>query len=153
MNFVRFSISYFCGLNGSIEQYEWFKRLNDRQVNELIGLIDDWLIIGTEPIDSNVWLDRERWTNVDFVTIFVSGTVNVTDPAVIVLIISMLSMCALNIKWFFFPNSYFNLRYPQSTLSLLQYRQKTHCWHSQIWEEILRTPYGCTFDSQFSEII
>ena len=75
MNFVRFSISYFCGLNGSIEQYEWFKRLNDRQVNELIGLIDDWLIIDTEPIDSNVWLDRERWTNVDFVTIFVSGTV------------------------------------------------------------------------------
>ena len=74
MNFVRFSISYFCGMNGSIKQYEWFKRLNDRQVNELIGLIDDWLIIDTEPIDSNVWLDRERWTNVDFVTIFVSIT-------------------------------------------------------------------------------
>ena len=71
MNFVRFSISYFCGMNGSIKQYEWFKRLNDRQVNELIGLIDDWLIIDTEPIDSNVWLDRERWTNIDFVMIFV----------------------------------------------------------------------------------
>ena len=64
-------------MNGSIKQYEWFKRLNDRQVNEVIGLIDDWLIIDTEPIDSSVWLDRERWTNVDFVTIFVSGTVPV----------------------------------------------------------------------------
>ena len=75
VNFVRFSISYFCGMNGSIKQYEWFKRLNDRQVNELIGLIDDWPIIDTEPIDSNVWLDRERWTNIDLVMIFVSGTV------------------------------------------------------------------------------
>ena len=74
VNFVRFSISYFCGMNGSIKQYEWFKRLNDRQVNELIGLIDDWVIIDTEPIDSNVWLDRDRWTNIDFVMIFVSGT-------------------------------------------------------------------------------
>ena len=37
----------------------------------MIGLIDDWLIIDTEPIDSNVWLDRERWTNIDFVMIFV----------------------------------------------------------------------------------
>ena len=63
-------------MNESIKQYEWLKQLNDRQVNELIGLIDDWLIIDTEPIDSNVWLDRERWTNIDFVMIFVSGTVS-----------------------------------------------------------------------------
>ena len=36
-------------------------------------------------------------------------------------------------------NSYFNQKNPQPALNLLQQRQMTHCWHYQIWEEILGT--------------
>ena len=105
MNFVRFSILYFCGMNGSIKQYEWFKRLNDRQVNELIGLIDDWPIIDTEPIDSNVWLDRERWTNIDFVMIFVSGTVAFNIPALMIIWLIHLNCAKKNsINLYIFEN-------------------------------------------------